>query len=138
MASIFDFPEITPETQSPLDSPPSKAKTGRRGRLLITAADLAEGKRVLAGMISGAMVRLHEIIETGSDQDALKGIQMLLDRSGFGPKSAIDVTTTNIDLTNVSIQDMMDRVRAIESQSLATGTDGRPIVVPTVKTPTVN
>jgi hypothetical protein len=133
MASIFDFPEVTPETSSPLDSPPSKASKGRRGRLLLTAADLAEGKKVLAGMINGAMIRLHEIIEQGDDQTAIKAIQILLDRSGFGPKSSLDVTTTSVDLSSLSRAELADRASAIERRLRATGTDG-----PIIEKPTVN
>lgn len=53
----------------------------------------AKARERLLEMVDPAMVQLHRIIEKpdASDADKLRAISMVLDRTGYGPKSQVEV-----------------------------------------------
>jgi len=113
MASIFDL--------DPDDLPPRSQKeeiTLKRSkhRESITPSDYSKGKRTLMSMVESAFDCLEDAVKSADFPTAIKAAQIILDRSGFGPKSTVDVNTTSLDLSTLSREELAERASRISHQ----------------------
>jgi hypothetical protein len=106
MASIFDA--YDPIISLKPESGPEPGKRSKH-RETLTAAEIAKGKTKLADMVDMAFDTLKLAAKEADYGVAIKAAQIILDRAGFGPKSALDVTTTNIDLSNLTREQLAER-----------------------------
>lgn len=106
MASIFDD-----DVDAPQASPTAKEKSIKRSkhRESLTSTELASGKRRLSDMVTDAFNTLQQAMTEADHPTAIKAAQIILDRSGFGPKNTVDINTTNVDLSSLSREELADR-----------------------------
>lgn len=103
MASIYDLPgspkiETTPE-------PKNRSKK----RESLTSLQVTTGKRTLHQMVEAAFQTLQDAMVEADWPTAIKAATAVLDRSGFGPKSTVDINSTTIDLSNLSREELAER-----------------------------
>jgi len=60
-------------------------------------------------MVERAFEALEEAMDSADHQTAVKAAQIILDRTGFGPKSTVDVNTTHLDLTEMTREQLAER-----------------------------
>ena len=112
MASIFDFDETPSEPLSSTPTPESSSSTKRsKNREFLSSFEVAKGKRSLASMVEAAFQTLQTAMTEADYPTAIKAAQIVLDRAGFGPKSSMDVTTTNIDLSALTLEELANRAQ---------------------------
>ena len=124
MASIFD------------DGPPPKvleieepSRNKRRNTdLSLTPADIAKGQRKLVEMVEDAFDTLQKATKQADWSTAIKAAQIILDRSGFGPKSTVDVNTTHLDLSALSREELAERAQRIVSKLKDQGRKELPVI----------
>ena len=109
MASIFD--DFEP-VSVPSSNEPVSVHRGKK-RESLTSAEVTSGKRRLSAMVDRAFDVLSQIVVEADYPTALKAIQIILDRSGFGPKTSLDVTTTSIDLSAMTRDELAARAQQI-------------------------
>lgn len=108
MASIFDFDQNPSDSGSLSKEPESKKKRSKH-REKLTPSELAAGRVRLADMVEKAFASLEEALEEADHGNMIKAAQIILDRAGFGPKSTVDVNTTNVDLSALSREELANR-----------------------------
>lgn len=113
MASIFDSdPNDLPPREKDEDEPKKRGK----GRTPLSPAEYAKGKRTLYEMVEVAFKTLLDAMQHGDYNVAAKAAQTVLDRTGFGPKSTVDINTVNVDLTSLSRDELASRAEQIAQQ----------------------
>jgi len=107
MASIFDL--------DPNDLPPREPEPVKRSkhRESLSSYELKSGKRKLADMVERAFMCLEEAMVSADHATAIKAAQIILDRSGFGPRTTMDVNSVHIDLSNLSREQLAERAEKI-------------------------
>jgi hypothetical protein len=98
MASIFDK---DPNNLPPRPKEEEPAIRDKK-RQSLTSAEFAAAGRTLLAKVNRAFEVLHEAMDKADYGTAIKAAQIVLDRTGFGPKSTVDVNQTTMDLTNLS------------------------------------
>lgn len=139
MPSIFDMdPNDLPPRPKDDDTPVrASGKPRNNKRETLTPLELAKGKLTLLGLTELAMKTLQETMENADFQVAMRAAQIVLDRAGFGPKTTVDVNTTHMDLSSLSMDELAERanliVKKIRTTTPAadlrpTGTESRPTI----------
>lgn len=113
MASIFDFDPPAPSKPDPESETPTKRSKHRE---TLSNADVNRAKKTLSEMVEQAFDTLREAMAAADHPTAVKAAQILLDRAGFGPKSNLDVTTFNYDLSSLSKDELADRALQIATR----------------------
>ena len=111
--SVFD--EIPPDLQAQVPRIASK-RSGHRETPLqceLSLQELREGRQGLKHLVNASLEVLGLILLEGDYKDALRAAQIILDRSGFGPKSTLEVNTTFTDLSELSRAELAERASAI-------------------------
>lgn len=109
MASIFDPPE-----GSDLPSrEPGVSSRNKKQPDYLTPSEYAAGKRTLFAKVQRAFETLEMAMMNADFSTAVKAAQIILDRSGYGPKSTVDVNTTSIDLTSLSEEELVARAKRV-------------------------
>jgi len=110
MASIFDLdPNDLPPRPKEEDLPMKRSKH----REHLSNSDFAAGKRTLMSMVESAFDCLENAVQHADYPTAIKAAQIILDRSGFGPKSTVDVNTTSMDLSALTREELAERASRI-------------------------
>lgn len=109
MASIFDSDPDEPPAEARERETPSRSKE-RKG---LTPAQFSQGRRTLYEKVQRAFETLESAMASADFPTAVKAAQIILDRTGYGPKSTVDVNTTAVDLTALSSAELADRARRI-------------------------
>ncbi len=113
-SSVFD--EFAPPS---IDEPPPEVveeepkRSKKRGKETITALELREGQSRLYRLSDLAFQTLEDAMRNADYPTATKAAQTVLDRSGFGPKSTVDVNTTHIELADLSLEELADRAERL-------------------------
>lgn len=118
MASIFDIEGIVAPRQEGGGSEkglPSIRSKNREAPASLSSSEAVTAKRRLADMVMKAFETLQEAMETADHNTAIKAAQIVLDRSGFGPKTTMDINTTSVDLTALSRDQLAERAAKIAS-----------------------
>lgn len=122
-------------------APPEKAikikRSKKREVEALSPLDLAQGKRRLADMVEMAFNTLEEAATHADHNTAIKAAQIILDRAGFGPKSSLDVTNLNFDLSALSREELADRASQL-AKKLREGREPKQISDTIDTTATVN
>jgi len=109
MASIFD--------KDPNNLPPRPAEkeegTRNKKRQSLTPAEFAQAGRTLLAKVERAFQTLEDAMANADYSTAVKAAQIVLDRSGFGPKSTVDVNQNTMDLSALSKEELADRANQI-------------------------
>ncbi len=109
MANVFD-----PESKGPKPAPREKEPKSRsKNREALSVSEATTGKRRLYEMVEEAFQTLQNAMSEADWPTAIKAAQVVLDRAGFGPKSTLDVNTLNIDLSNLSKDQLADRAQKV-------------------------
>ena len=120
MANIFDqapsSPFADPDADT-LEARPSRSKK----RPELTSSQRRAGQVKLLDMVEAAFHTLHEALEHADFSTAIKAAQIILDRSGFGPKSTVDVNNTHIDLSQLSKDELASRALRLAELLRASG-----------------
>lgn len=115
MATVYDGigppPPAAPE--------PRRKRANRRESL--TPTEHKSGQRRLYEMVEAAFHTLEEAMQEADYNGAIRAAIAILDRSGFGPKSAIDLTTTNVDLSELTTEQLAARAEAIHKALVVAG-----------------
>lgn len=114
MASVFD--EDIPQKKK------DKTRASKADeRVKLSPQELAEGKSKLFKMVTRAFDTLEQAMNEGDFNNAVKAAQIILDRTGFGPKSSIDVSATIQDLSGLSHEELATRAQKLLEQLRAKG-----------------
>jgi len=107
MSNIFDIdaPSITSRVEAPVKR--------SKHRESLSASDVSKGKRRLADMVQLAFDTLEDATQNADYPTAIKAAQIILDRSGFGPRTTMDVNTTSVDLSSLTREELANRASAI-------------------------
>lgn len=111
MTSIYDQVDATSLTALPDDRPPAKKRAAKREALNTT--QVREGKRKLSELVDAAFNTLEQAMELADYATAVRAATVILDRTGFGPKSTMDVNTTHIDLSSLSKEQLAARASKV-------------------------
>jgi len=111
MASVFDLDPNNLPPRPKEDLPMKRSKH----REHLSNSDYAAGKRTLMSMVESAFDCLENAVQHADYPTAIKAAQIILDRSGFGPKSTVDVNTTTLDLSALSRDELAERALRIAS-----------------------
>ena len=130
MGNIYDLEgnEIKQEPE------PSVPKKRTRSQEPLTASELSSGKRTLYSMVATAFETLQRAMDFADYPTAVKAAQIILDRSGFGPKSTVDFNATLMDLSELSRDELAERALKIAavlkiSKSAERIIDSKPVVI---------
>lgn len=115
MASIFDDPIFESQIQREEKSEEVLPKRSKH-RETLSSTDIVRGRRSLASMVEAAFKTLEDAMIESDYPTAIKAAQIVLDRAGFGPKSSMDITTTSIDLSSLSREELAERALSIARQ----------------------
>lgn len=105
---IYDFPNLPPIPEAKEE--PKKRSKNREN---LTTSQISTGKRTLIQMVEEAFSTLQDAMREADWPTAIKAATAVLDRSGFGPKTTVDVNTTNIDLSELSKEELADRAARV-------------------------
>jgi hypothetical protein len=105
MASIFD--------QDPDLPRPQETSKRSKTRETLSNYELTSGKRTLAEKVERAFMVLEEAMVYADYATAIKAAQIVLDRSGFGPRTTMDVNSVHIDLSNLTRAELAERAEKI-------------------------
>lgn len=130
MASIFD--DYDPNESISESVTEDKSSGRNKKRLSLTPAEVTKGKRRLSEMVESAFKALEEAVKNADYAVATKAAQIILDRAGFGPRSSVDLTTTAVDLSNLTREELAERALLV-AQTLKNQVSGS-----TVKPTTIN
>lgn len=133
MTSIYDGVETS---SKPQDEEPSVVVKRNKNRDPLTTTELRQGKQRLFQIVERAFQTLEEAMEKADYSTSVKAALGVLDRTGFGPKSSMDVTTTNIDLSNLTKEELAARAQKVAELIRAAQSKSNVIdVVPTESIP---
>jgi hypothetical protein len=106
MSNIYDVhaPGSAVET---MEEPVKRSR--KRSAEQLSKAELRAGQRTLFAMVERAFETLEDAMATADHQTAIKAAQIILDRTGFGPKSTVEVNSTHLDLTEMTRDQLADR-----------------------------
>lgn len=110
MTSVFDqvpAPEAVPD-----DTDVAAEKRSKK-RDSLSSTDLRTGRMKLSGLVDLAFNTLESAMRGADWNTATKAAQIVLDRTGFGPKSTMDINTTHVDLSNLTKDQLADRALRI-------------------------
>ena len=110
MASIYDFgdkPTPTLEVEEP------KKKRTKNRETTLSPTEKRACQKKLVEMVEGAFNTLESAMKEADFSTAVKAAQIILDRSGFGPKSTVDVNTTSLDLSELTREELAERASRI-------------------------
>lgn len=106
MTSVFDTIEHTaPEPRN--DEPPKRSKTRVEN---LTVGVIRRGRKTLAEMVELAFITLEEAMLHADYNTASRAAIATLDRAGFGPKTTVDINSTHIDLSELSREELDERM----------------------------
>ena len=115
MANIYDFEDAPKSAKS--EETPSRSEDAprKRERESLSPSQLAKGRRTLLQMVETAFNTLERAMESADWPTAIKAAQIVLDRSGFGPKSTVDVNTSAIDLSSLTREELAERAMKVHA-----------------------
>lgn len=105
--TIYDFPDQP--------APVAKEEPVKRSkhRQSISLSSIRAGQVKLQDMIDTAFQALQEAMIYADHSTAIKAAQIVLDRSGYGPKSTVDVNSVHLDLSELSRDELAERASAL-------------------------
>lgn len=110
MTSIYDQ---LPGTALSAPEPEPKEVKRTKKRDTLTSTERRTGQRKLSEMVDTAFVALQEAMTTADHATSVKAALGILDRAGFGPKSTMDINTTQMDLSALSKEELAERALKI-------------------------
>lgn len=99
-----DFDQPGPPLEP--EEPPARS---RKRREPITALEVREGMTRLYRLSDIAFMTLEDAMRNADHATATKAAQIVLDRSGFGPKTTVDVNTTHMELSELTLEQLAER-----------------------------
>lgn len=124
-SNVFDLDD----TPSIPEQEPEAPKRSKKRVEQLTSLEHRQGQVKLYTMVERAFETLNSAMEYADYSTAVKAAQILLDRTGFGPKSTVDVNTTHVDLSDLSEVQLAER-----AQKIAQMLSKRPIdITPTIE-----
>lgn len=109
MATIFDS---DPNNLPPRPKEEEEIKRDKK-RQSLTPSEFAAAGRTLLSKVNKAFAVLEEAMERADYSTAIKAAQIVLDRSGFGPKSTVDVNQTTMDLSSLTDEQLAERANRV-------------------------
>ena len=109
MATIFDSDpnNLPPRPKDQEDSPRSNKRQS------LTPSEFAAAGRTLLAKVEKAFATLEDAMAHADFSTAVKAAQIILDRTGFGPKSTVDVNQTTMDLSNLTEGQLAERAKRV-------------------------
>lgn len=104
LPSVFDHSSIPAD---PEVEPEPKKRSNKRPEL--TSLEIKEGNKSLFALVDKAFHTLNDAMENADYSTAVKAAQIVLDRTGFGPKSTVDVNNTHFDFSEMSVDELASR-----------------------------
>ncbi len=111
MTSIYEEVETEPRVEQPTLSIKKRSKN----RETLNTTEVREGRTRLSGLVDRAFNTLEDAMISADYNTAVKAAQIVLDRSGFGPKSTVDVNSTHIDLSEMTREQLADRAARLSA-----------------------
>lgn len=106
MSNIYDLSTDPPV--APLEAPKRSKK-----RETLSASEIRAGHAALTELRDLAVRALQDAMQFADHATSIKAAQILLDRIGYGPKTTVDINTTNIDLSVLSREELAERAAKI-------------------------
>lgn len=119
---IYDF-----AGKPPIEEREPVKKRGKK-RESLTANEVSERKTTLASKVDRAIETLETAMEEADFSTAIKAAQIILDRTGFGPKTTVDVNTTHRDLSSLSREELAERAQRLASRIRSNGSGASPAI----------
>lgn len=110
MANIFDL-NTPPTSGESLDGGRSVRTNKRLDKL--TSLDVVSRKTKLVDLTDTALAALEDAMKNADHGNSVKAAQIVLDRTGFGPKSTVEVSSVHMDLSKMTTDDLMMRLEGI-------------------------
>lgn len=118
MTSIYDgLPGSAPSPDEQSSTPAKRTKKRER----LSSSELRSGKVRMYEMVERAFQTLEDAMTEADYPTAVKAALGILDRTGFGPQSKLDVTTTNINLAELTKEELAERARRVADLLAARG-----------------
>lgn len=133
MGNIFDAVETVVGNLDPKDQAPAKKRSKSRDLEALTSTQLRHGRMKLADMIDLAFRTLEEAMDNADYNTATRAAVALLDRTGFGPKSTVDVNTTHVNLSEMTNEELAERALRLHAKLAAKKAPGGVIDVTPVQ-----
>jgi len=115
-------------------TPQAEGKKHRRSRSKhresISPSEFREGQLKLHDMVEASLETLYDAMLHADFNNAIKAAQIVLDRTGFGPKSTVDVNANIMDLSELSREELAERASYIAEALRKSAKPGGPVVVP--------
>jgi hypothetical protein len=125
MASIFDS---DPNGLPP--RPKEKEEKRDKKRQSLTQSEFAACGRTLLAKVEKAFQTLEDAMSNADFNTAVKAAQIILDRTGFGPKSTLDVNQVTMDLSSLTDEQLRERAKGVVRMLEAkTGVASEPVPV---------
>lgn len=140
MTNIFDAVDTVVSNLDPNDTAPQKKRSKSRNLEALTSTQLRQGRMKLADMIDLAFRTLEEAMDNADYNTATRAAVALLDRTGFGPKSTVDVNTTHVNLSEMTNEELAERALRLHTKLAAKkiGAGNPPIIDVTPKAEAVH
>lgn len=107
LPSVFDHAPEDPPTEP---EPPKRSNK----RPELSASELREGQKTLFQLVDKAFRTLDEAMNSADFNTAVRAALGVLDRTGFGPRSTVDVNNTHsIDYSEMSSEELAKRAEMI-------------------------
>ena len=103
---------MDPDDIPPRITEPEPARRSKH-RESLSSYEVTQGKRRLADMVESAFNCLESAVKEADWSTAIKSAQIILDRSGFGPRTTVDVNSVHIDLSNLTREELAARAEKI-------------------------
>ena len=97
----------------PIDPPAPEPRKRSKQRESLTPSETLHIKRRLVDAVNLAIDTLVEAAELADYGNSIRAATALLDRAGYGPKSTVDVNTVNVDLSNLTREELAERAGRI-------------------------
>jgi hypothetical protein len=110
LPSVFDHSSIPADPEQVPENEPRK-RSNKRPEL--TSLELKEGNKSLFSLVDKAFHTLNEAMENADYSTAVKAAQIVLDRTGFGPKSTVDVNNNTFDFSEMSADELASRAEKL-------------------------
>lgn len=113
MANIYDFetPHLPPDSKE--EEEPKVKRSRNRESLSLSPSQIRSGQRKLYDMVETAFKTLEAAMKEADFNNAVKAALGILDRTGFGPKSTLDINT--FDLSELSKEELAERAERISA-----------------------
>ncbi len=113
MASIYD---IDGPVKPPTKEEKKEAKRSKSRPDELTSSEIRAGKMRLLEMVETSFKTLEDAMLLADFPTAVKAAQIILDRTGFGPKSTVDVNAVHTDLSELTREQLAERAATLAAR----------------------